>query len=146
MTTLYGDLRVYVSCLTGRSYIHRQTSFRDEAKAMRDQSDRLEGANAKMQAEVDRLRQQLMVAERNLRNAAESKSSGDADMEGNMRDLERSLEEAKEENNKRINETSQFQQMRKLMQSQSANIRDLRKRLQKYEPDACKEEDDRDNY
>jgi hypothetical protein len=58
------------------------------------------------------------------------------------RDLERALEEAKEENAKRISDTTQFQQMRKLMQSQSAKIRDLRKRLQKYEPDSVKEDDD----
>jgi hypothetical protein len=51
------------------------------------------------------------------------------------------LDEAKEENNKRIAETTQFQQMKKLMQSQSVKIRDLRLRLQKYEPDNAKEED-----
>ena len=57
------------------------------------------------------------------------------------RELERALEEAKEENQKRVAETSQFQTMRKMMQSQAAKIRDLRQRLNKYEPDACKEDD-----
>ena len=37
---------------------------------------------------------------------------------------------------------SQFQQMRKLMQSQSMKIRDLCRRLEKYEPNCVKEDDD----
>jgi DNA anti-recombination protein RmuC len=121
--------------------VFAQTSFRDEAKAMRDEQGRLEDTNARLQAEVNSLRQRLVQTDRSLQNAAESKSQGDSSSRAQLRDLERSLEEAKEENNKRVNETSQFQQMRKLMQSQSAKIRDLRRRLERYEPDSVKADD-----
>ncbi len=96
--------------------------------------------NARLQAEVSSLRERLLRAEKNSRSLAESKYSEDV----HSKELERALEEAKEENSKRVAETSQFQQMRKMMQAQSSKIRELRKRLQKYEPDACKEEDDND--
>lgn len=118
-----------------------QTSFRDESKAMREQTNRLEETNARLQAEVNSLRQRLGQADYTLQTVAESKHTDDEADRLAMRDLTRSLEEAKEENNKRIAETSQFQQMRKLMQSQSAKIRDLRKRLERYEPDSVKEDD-----
>jgi leucine zipper transcription factor-like protein 1 len=59
--------------------------------------------------------------------------------------LEKQLEEAKEENNKRVSETAQFQQMRKMMQSQSNKIRDLRRRLERYEPDAGDSKGDDDD-
>jgi hypothetical protein len=59
-----------------------------------------------------------------------------------IRSLERALHEASEEGSKRVSETSQFQQMKKMMQSQSNKLRDLRRRLQQYEPDLGKEEDD----
>jgi hypothetical protein len=44
---------------------------------------------------------------------------------------------------RRVAETSQFVQMRKIMQTQSGTIRDLRRRLEKYEPDSVKEDNDR---
>lgn len=121
-----------------------QASFRDEAKAMRDEQGRLEDTNARLQAEVHSLRQRLAQSDRSMQNAAESKSQDESGTRNQLRSLERALEEAKEENNKRVNETSQFQQMRKLMQSQSAKIRDLRRRLERYEPDSVKEDDSED--
>eukprot|EP01038_Epipyxis_sp_PR26KG_P009452 gene9452-12736_t len=115
------------------------SSFKEEAKNMRDATGRLEETNARLQAEVASLRKRLQTAERKNESIAEGKSE-DVAM---MRELEYALEGAKEENTKRVAETTQFQQMRKLMQSQSEKIRDLRMRLQRYEPDdSLKEEDD----
>ena len=111
---------------------------------MRDGQGRLEETNARLQSEVNSLRQRLAQVDRSMQNIAESKTQEDSNSRNQLRSLERSLEEAKEENNKRINETSQFQQMRKLMQSQSAKIRDLRRRLERYEPDSVKEDDGED--
>lgn len=111
---------------------------------MREETNRLEETNSRLQAEVNSLRQRLAQSDRSLQHAAESKHESDTTGRSNLRNLERSLEEAKEENNRRISETSQFQQMRKLMQSQSAKIRDLRRRLEKYEPDSVKEDDGED--
>lgn len=118
------------------------TSFRDESKMMKEEAARLEDTNSRLQNEMQTLRLRLASLERQSRDLAESKSS-EADAARNRnRSLESALEEAKEENAKRVGETTQFQQMRKMMQSQAAKIRDLRQRLQRYEPDACKEDDD----
>lgn len=116
------------------------TSFKDEAKAMREESQRLEDTNNRLQAEVNLLKHKLAMSER---SNAESKRD-DASERATLRRLEQALEEAKEENSKRVSETSQFQQMRKLMQSQSTKIRDLRKRLEKYEPNRDDEEEEDD--
>jgi chromosome segregation ATPase len=114
------------------------TSFRDEAKHMKEEREQVEATNRRLQEEVNMLKSRLKQVDKQYSSLAESKSRDD----GTSRDLEKALEEAKEENSKRVADTSQFQQMRKLMQSQSTKLRDLRKRLQKYEPDAAKEEDD----
>jgi leucine zipper transcription factor-like protein 1 len=111
---------------------------------MRDGQGRLEDTNARLQAEVNSLRQRLAQSDRSLQQAAESKSGDEYNTRSQVRELERALEEAREENNKRVNETSQFVQMKKLMQNQSATIRDLRRRLERYEPDSVKEDDGRD--
>jgi predicted nuclease with TOPRIM domain len=105
---------------------------------MRDETSRLEETNKRLQTEVTMLRDRLRQVDKQYSSLSESKTRD----EHGSRELEKQLEEAKEENAKRISETTQFQQMRKLMQSQSSKIRDLRKRLQKYEPDACKEDED----
>jgi hypothetical protein len=111
---------------------------------MREEAQRLEETNHSLQHEVNLLRQRLSLIERSSSSLAESKDQESARAKAQSKELERALEEAKEENTKRVAETTQFQQMRKIMQSQSAKIRDLRKRLQKYEPDAVKEDDDDD--
>ncbi len=99
---------------------------------MREESSRLDETNNRLQAEVNLLRHKLSMAEK---LEAEGKRQEDAHDKAQLRRLEQALDEAKEENSKRVSETSQFQQMRKVMQSQSTKIRDLRKRLDKYEPD-----------
>lgn len=105
---------------------------------MREESVRLEDTNNRLQAEVNLLKHKLGMAER---QEAEGKRREDHEDKAQLRELEAALEEAKEENTKRIAETSQFQQMRKLMQSQNTKIRDLRRRLDRYEPDASKDDD-----
>lgn len=118
------------------------TSFKDEAKAMRDETNRLEETNQRLQSEVNALKQRLRSLDSSYA-AAESKSAAESQ---HANDLERALEEAKEQNAKRVADTTQFQQMRRMMQTQSAKIRDLRKRLQQYEPEAVKEDDDDVTY
>lgn len=109
---------------------------------MRDESQRMEEAKARLQAEVTSLRDRLNRAERSFRDLAESKTQDEYLEKEKERELQRALDEAKEENTKRVSETMQFQQMRKMMQSQASKIRDLRRRLEKYEPDAVKEDDE----
>jgi hypothetical protein len=105
---------------------------------MREESARLEDTNNRLQAEVNLLKHKLAMSER---QEAEGKRREDFEDKAQLRNLEAALEEAKEENTKRVAETSQFQQMRKLMQSQNAKIRDLRRRLSQYEPDATKDDE-----
>ncbi len=122
-------------------YPSLKASFKDEAKAFRDESQRLEEVKSRLQAEVSSLRDRLKRAEQSYANLAESKTQEEYLEKERERELQRALEEAKEENTKRVSETTQFQQMRKMMQSQAAKIRDLRRRLEKYEPDAVKEDE-----
>lgn len=68
-------------------------------------------------------------------SAASSESKESAEINSKLRHLEDELEVANEENAKRVSDTTQFQQMKKMMQSQSSKIRDLKRRLAKYEPD-----------
>ena len=58
-----------------------------------------------------------------------------------IRKLEISLSDCMEEGEKRVMDTAQFRQMKQLMQTQSGNIRDLRRRLEKYEPDSVDDDD-----
>ena len=139
-----------------------QTSLKDDAKALKDESDRLENNNKQLQERYqiaqDRASQAQTEATKLLKEKkllteqlsklqvkidsldSDAKDSGEVNRKLQM--LEGELESAHEENAKRVNETAQFQQMKKLMQSQSAKIKDLRRRLQRYEPDDCKGEDD----
>lgn len=120
-------------------------SFKDEAKARRDETDKLDKTNKKLLDENDRLMQRVASLERELRSKDDSKADAmlraDANAAHQMQNLEDQLAEAKEEGSKRVSDTTQFQQMRKMMQQQSSQIRDLRRRLQRYEPDNCKEDD-----
>lgn len=105
---------------------------------MRQESEALENTNLKLKSEVGDLKSRLTAAERRALEVAEAKKS-EEDM---LRLMEKSLDDAKNENEKRIMDTTQFQTMKKMMQKQSAQIRDLRRRLQQYEPDNTKTDDD----
>ncbi len=105
---------------------------------MRDETTRLEESNNRLQNEVTALKKRLLALDSSY-NHTESKLQADS---VHSRELEHALQEAKEQGQKRVADTTQFQQMRKLMQIQSSKIRDLRKRLQRYEPDAVKEDEE----
>ena len=118
---------------TGGGKLGKLTSLKDEARAQKDAIDAEKELNKKLQDDNAALQRKLAVSRR---NKAEGKESEEA--------LEEALREAKDENDKRVRETNQFMTMKKLMQSQAGTIRDLRARLEHFEPsnDAdCKEED-----
>lgn len=76
---------------------------------------------------------------------SEESSASDRD-KMRIRKLEDELSDCQEEGKKRVMDTAQFKQMRQLMQTQSSNLRDLRRRLEKYEPDTVGDgDDDNDN-
>ena len=126
-----------------------QISLRDESKSIILQSGRLEDANKILEQEVGNLKLKLELIERERREernllseGKQSENSMNSILNDRIGSLERELEDSKIENNKRVLDTPQFRQMKTLMQNQSTKIRDLRLRLQKYEPDNMKEEDD----
>ena len=132
-------------------------SFKQDAKAMRDETERLEGSNQVLQNQLKSLEKQSMklgkekldlmtqIEELKLKMDQSSDSvskTDDADNNERIRKLQDDLNVAQEENEKRVGSTSQFQQMKKIMQSQSKKIAAMRKKLQKYEPQDYDEEED----
>jgi hypothetical protein len=95
-----------------------------------------------LQSQVNLLKQQLREERSNAAEGKQTERHNAADVADRLRKCERALEEAREENNKRVSETKQFQEMRKMMQSQSKKLTDLRRRLERYEPEDCSKEDD----
>lgn len=79
-----------------------------------------------MQREIDSLKRRLETAERSAQSFELSGKGSQDDAAMRVRMLEEDLEEEKRNNATRVAETPQFQQMRKMMQSQSKKIRDLR--------------------
>jgi predicted nucleic acid-binding Zn-ribbon protein len=119
--------------------------MRQEAKAMKETAEQLEEEKQRLNEEVQFLRGRMAVLERQASAAGgESKQRDAADSNSGsaarIRALEVELREAREESERRVSDTVQFQQMKKLMQSQSQNIADLRRRLARWEPDDAKGE------
>lgn len=141
-------------------------AMKDESKAVKDEADRMANSNKmlqqrfstvqedatnlarekkELQREIDSLKRRLETAERSAQNFERTgKGSQDDASNANrkIRELEEDLEEERRNNATRVSETPQFIQMRKMMQSQNTKLRDLRRRLDKYEPDDSKEDDD----
>jgi hypothetical protein len=109
---------------------------------MKEESDRLDETNAKLQLEISNLKAKIVSAEKRMARLNESKQQEEMESKAQLSTLQELLEESKEENEKRVADTTQFQSMRKIMQSQAAKIRELRQRLSNYEPEAVKEDDD----
>jgi hypothetical protein len=107
-----------------KSHKRGLTSMKDETRQLKEQAEAAEELNKRLQEENADLVRRLAIAKR---TGGEAKQSEEA--------LEEALAEAKEENEKRVRDTNQFKQMQRIMQKQAADIRELRKRLQSYEPD-----------
>lgn len=113
--------------------IGQLTSLKDVQRQQKDALEAAEELNKKLQDEVASLTRALHIAKK---SKAEGKESEEA--------LEEALREAKEENERRVRDTNQFMTMKKLMQGQAAQLKQLKQRLQRYEPDDeadCKMED-----
>ena len=107
-----------------KSHKRGLTSMKEETRQLKEQAEAAEELNQRLQDENKDLVRRLAIAKR---SGGEAKQSEGA--------LEEALADAKEENEKRVRDTNQFKQMQRIMQKQAADIRDLRKRLQSYEPD-----------
>lgn len=107
-----------------KSHKRGLTSMKEETRQLKEQAEAAEELNQRLQDENKDLVRRLAIAKR---TGGEAKQSEGA--------LEEALADAKEENEKRVRDTNQFKQMQRIMQKQAADIRELRKRLQSYEPD-----------
>lgn len=116
------------------------TSLKDEARAAKDANEALEELNKKLTEEISELTRKLAIQRRANKDSSRLAEGKEASEEA----LEEALREAKEENDKRVRDTNQFLTMKKLMQSQAANIRDLKRRLEQYEPDDVADSKDED--
>jgi major membrane immunogen (membrane-anchored lipoprotein) len=95
-----------------------------------------------LQQEIANLQTKIHLNELSIQEIAESKEEESGMSNGKITKLESELREAKGEIEKKVSDTSQFQQMMKLMKSQTTKIKDLRQRLEKYEPsENCKDDD-----
>ena len=104
------------------------TSLKDEAKALRDASGRLEEQNKQLidrfgnvqaeasnlakernviQAEVSELKSRLQVAESRAAGRRDDDAKNDNDIREQLHRLERALEDALQESTRRVSETSQ---------------------------------------
>lgn len=129
-------------------------SLKDEAKALanesravREEAGRLEETNkqlqsrfntiqadatklarekAALQTEVNTLRRQLEILEKNNQDFESSAKGGNDNLQRRVQRLEEELDEEREANQKRVADTPQFLQMKKMMQSQNEKIRELR--------------------
>lgn len=137
-------------------------AVREEAKAIKDEADRLAGSNKvlqerftalqadatkltreknALQTEVSELRRKL---ESGSKQRSESSSKADSDSNYRISSLEQELRQAKEDLAKRFTESTQYTQMVDIMKKKTKDIINLRKRLERYEPDDTKNEDDDD--
>ena len=132
----------YLSRIYRLTFSLQQPSFRDEAKAMKEESDRLDENNAKLQLEISNLRSKMVAAEKKLARLNESKHDYELQSKAELEELQEKLEESKEENAKRVADTAQFRSMRRIMDSQTSKIKELRMQLAKYEPDSTAADDD----
>jgi hypothetical protein len=78
---------------------------------------------------------QIELLKQTLDASGESGSKEAEDGASRVQKLKDDLNSALEENEKRVSETNQFQQMRRMMQNQSTKLQELRTRLAKYEPE-----------
>lgn len=133
------------------SFKEDSRALQQEAKAMKEETERLTAANktlsdrfTMMQTEASRLNKENSALKNDLsdlqqrlgRVESSAKRSDDSKVDSSqVRRLEEELRRLKEESTKRVADSSQFQQMKDLMKSQTFKIKDLRRRLQRYEPD-----------
>lgn len=109
---------------------------------IRDESDRVDQTNRELQTQLNETIVRLAEAEKTIRQLGGDTRKFDLESDAKLKNMVQALEDAKEEANKKVSDSTQFIQMKKLMQSQSMKLRELRRRLQQYEPDNGKEEDD----
>jgi predicted RNase H-like nuclease (RuvC/YqgF family) len=92
---------------------------------VQNDASKLAREKSSLQSEVVDLKRRLAAAERGV-EMHESAAKGGEDMQREVDRLEDLLQEEKEANQKRVADTPQFTQMRKLLQTRNDKIKELR--------------------
>ena len=78
------------------------------------------------------------IAKEAVRDMSESSSS---ELQRALSDARQQISELEADMEAKLTSSKQFQQMKTMMSQKSQKVNDLRRRLQKYEPDALAEDD-----
>ncbi|XP_032218261.2 leucine zipper transcription factor-like protein 1 isoform X2 [Nematostella vectensis] len=91
---------------------------------------------AQLEEQMAKVKLELKKSQENTSNIAASLDGDIADAKHEILRLREELEQAQQELTKKFNETSQYKNMKQMLTSKNDQIKDLRSRLRKYEPDA----------
>ena len=97
--------------------------FQDSNKSLQERYTAAQRENASLTMELSELRRQL-----------NSRAEGKSDEGEDVNQLKEEIRMLKEENEKRFQNSEQYQRMKNMMLGKSEQIRELRQRLEKYEP------------
>ncbi|XP_068741754.1 leucine zipper transcription factor-like protein 1 isoform X3 [Montipora capricornis] len=78
----------------------------------------------------------MLFEEKFLQLSLQKKNSGLPNCKHEILKLQHDLEEAEKDLAKKFNETTQYRNMKQMLTSKNEQLKDLRSRLRKYEPDA----------
>jgi len=122
--------------------------LQERFNALQSQTSEILKEKSKLAREVSELRSELRMRDLEVaqaKDSSENKNEIDPELQREIDALKGELSEAKEENTKRLNESKQFSQMRKIINTKSDQIRELRQKLAKYERDADGDIEDADS-
>mmetsp|Transcript_20269 Transcript_20269/g.24214 ORF Transcript_20269/g.24214 Transcript_20269/m.24214 type:complete len:325 (+) Transcript_20269:106-1080(+) len=125
-----------------------QDGMNEKEKSYAQQLEEREEAVRKKEAEVDRLQMDLEERERSAKKASASSSEAMASVSSDVAELKKKMQgleeelrvktlevqKCEEQITTKLNDSKQFQTMKKMMQTKSTQITELRKRLAMYEP------------
>lgn len=100
-------------------------------------------AEADMRAQAKEQDVKAMQEELNMAKSSVGLSSQEMNrLHSELNEVKGSLQQAEEENSTRLSSSKQVQQMRRMLNEKNDVIRDLRNRLEKYEPDTLRADDE----
>lgn len=116
-------------------------TLRQRFNSMQQQLSMVLRTNNELKAQIDILRHGEEQAKREAHEAAASKDDA-AVLRKTLTATRNDLARLQEEAEAKLNNSKQFQQLKKILNDKNARIADLRKRLQRYEPDTLAVDDD----
>ena len=117
------------------------TPSRARARQLSRLRDQLDSERADYQAQAKHA-SETISAERSAKEAVRDMSeSSSSELQRALSDARQQISELEADMEAKLTSSKQFQQMKTMMSQKSRKVNDLRRRLQKYEPDALAEDD-----